>query len=290
MTRPFITILPLLPLAFWRALQRFIAHQGVVFSSHVAMSLMLALFPFVLFVVAMAGALFDGVNTEALFDLLFGAWPPEIATPLEREIRAVLTAQSTGLMTLGGGLALYFASNGIEAIRVAISSAYDDVHARPFWANRLISLVFVIAGSVFILVGLTLRIGLPAYVYVLTDVMPDVMPDAVGDWMNNMALQRFVPLLLVIAGVLAIHLWLPARRRALRQIWPGVGLSLILWFLAIWAFSLYVSQVANYSATYAGLAGAMSALIFLYLMAAILILGAEFNAALRQMRASRQNA
>lgn len=64
------------------------------------------------------------------------------------------------------------------------------------------------------------------------------------------------------------------------QVLPGVVLTLLLWGAAGWGFSIYIARFATYSATYAGLAGAMSALIFLYLMSAILILGAEFNGAL----------
>ena len=64
------------------------------------------------------------------------------------------------------------------------------------------------------------------------------------------------------------------------QILPGVALTLRLWAAGGWGFSVYIAQFATYSATYAGLAGAMAALIFMYLCAAILIFGAEFNGAL----------
>lgn len=262
----------------WRAVVRFGEHKGTILSSHVAMSLMLALFPFVLFVVALAGELSSGFDPHELTDLLFSAWPPEIAQPLIREIEAVLAADNTSLMTLGGMLALYFASNGVEAVRVAINAAYRDEEDRPFWRNRLISLAFVGLGSALIVFGLTLGLGLPAYFRYL----PETVPDAVLRWMSNGFLTRAIPALLLIFVVSAFHIWLPARRRALRVIWPGVALTIALWVVAVSVFSRYVATVADYSATYAGLAGAMSALIFLYLLAAILILGAEFNGVLER--------
>lgn len=273
--------------SLWRAVQRFSEHQGFILSSHVAMSLMLALFPFILFVVALAGALSSGLETDELTDLLFGAWPPEIADPLLREIGAVLAANNTSLMTLGGALALYFASNGVEAVRVAINAAYRDEETRAFWHNRLVSLVFVVLGAALIVLGLTLGLGLPAYVYFLADKLPDAVPDSVANWMGNLFLQRAVPLALLVFAVSACHVWLPARRRALSRVWPGIVLTLVLWAVAVTGFSAYVASFANYSATYAGLAGAMSALIFLYLLAAILILGAEFNGELERRREDR---
>lgn len=270
----------LLPRLIWRAVTRFNDHNGFVFSSHVAMSLMLALFPFVLFVVALAGELSSGVDTKELTDFLFSAWPPEVAQPLIREINAVLAANHSSLMTVGGMLALYFASNGVEAVRAAINAAYRGEDTRPFWRNRLISLIFVVLGSVAIVLGLTLGVGVPA----LQKYLPEFLPDAFTAWFGNGLLQRAVPAVLLVFAVSAFHVWLPAQRRALSGIWPGVALTISLWIIAASAFSRYLSTFANYSATYAGLAGAMSALIFLYLMAAILILGAEFNGVLERRR------
>ncbi|MEX0340459.1 MAG: YihY/virulence factor BrkB family protein [Arenibacterium sp.] len=273
-----------LPRLIWRAAARFVAHQGVIFSSHVAMSLMLALFPFVLFVVALAGELSSGFDPDELTDLLFSAWPPEVSQPLIREISAVLAADNTSLMTVGGMLALYFASNGVEAVRVAINAAYRDEDSRPFWRNRLISLVFVALGSAVIVLGLTLGLGLPTYLRYL----PDTVPEALSRWMSNGFLQRAVPGILLIFAVSAFHIWLPARRRALSVIWPGVALTIVLWIIAVSGFSRYIASFADYSATYAGLAGAMSALIFLYLLAAILILGAEFNGVLEREKSGAE--
>jgi membrane protein len=79
--------------------------------------------------------------------------------------------------------------------------------------------------------------------------------------------------------VFSCHRWLPGRRQ-LARIWPGIVLTLVLWIIAASGFSLYLESFASYSRTYAGLAGIMTALIFLYLMAAILIFGAEYNSAL----------
>ncbi len=65
----------------------------------------------------------------------------------------------------------------------------------------------------------------------------------------------------------------------MNQIWPGLVLTLVLWTVAGSGFVWYLHRVADYSATYAGLAGIMTALIFLYLMAVILLFGAEYNSA-----------
>lgn len=266
--------------AFFRALGRFGDKGGWVMSSHVAMSLMMALFPFVLFVVALAGFLSRDVPVDDLFTLLLGSWPQQVAAPIERELRAVLAASDSRLMTLGGVLALYFASNGVDAVRVAMTRAYHDADPRPFWQTRLLCLGLVVAGAALVLAGVAVDLILPIY----SNMLRDAVPGEVTSWFTGVGISWLFVAATPVLGVVAFHVLLPGRRHGLGQILPGIVLTLALGALAGWGFSVYIARFAAYSATYAGLAGAMSALIFLYLNAAILILGAEFNGALIDAR------
>ena len=87
------------------------------------MSLMMTLFPFVLFTVALAGALSQGYVTHEWIGLIFGAWPEAVADPIVAELYAVLAGSGTGEITLGGLLAIYFVSNGVAAVRNAMTQA-----------------------------------------------------------------------------------------------------------------------------------------------------------------------
>lgn len=245
-------------------------------SSHVAMSLMMALFPFVLFTVALAGALSQGYVTDELIDLIFGAWPKDVADPIVAELRAVLAGSGSGVITLGGLLAIYFASNGVAAVRAAMNQAYHDEDSWPFWKTRLLCLVLVILGGSAILIIAAVEVVLPVY----TKLVAEHTEVAVANWFSVDRLRWTFTVAVPAGTVLLAHLVLPTRRHSLTQILPGVLLTLVLWAAGGWAFSIYISQFATYSATYAGLAGAMAALIFLYLYSAILILGAEYNGAL----------
>ena len=260
----------------WQAIQRFDRKSGWVMSSHIAMSMMLALFPFVLFIVSLAGFLSQDLNTDDLVGLVFGAWPDAVATPIVTEIETVLATSSKPLMTFGGVLAIYFASNGVDAVRVAMNLAYRDEDAMVFWRARLLSLVFVLVGGALILLAGAFQVALPLYFAYVAD----VVPGSWGDWVTSERLGLALTLGVPILGVTACHLWLPGHRHGLRHIWPGVVLTLVLWGAAAQGFAVYLVRFSSYGATYAGLAGIMAALIFMYLLAAILILGAEFNGAL----------
>ncbi|NOD75349.1 MULTISPECIES: YihY/virulence factor BrkB family protein [unclassified Ruegeria] len=279
MTKPANPLFGRLVQALWLALRRFGRKNGPVMSSHVAMSLMMALFPFVLFTVALAGSLSQGYVTDELIELIFGAWPKDVADPIVAELRAVLAGSGTGVITLGGLLAIYFASNGVAAVRAAMNQAYHDQDSWPFWKTRLLCLVLVILGGAAILVIAAVEVILPVY----TNLVAEHTDVAVTQWFSVDRLRWTFTVGVPAGTVLLAHLILPTRRHKLSQILPGVVLTLALWTAGGWAFSIYISQFATYSATYAGLAGAMAALIFLYLCSAMLILGAEYNGALMDL-------
>ncbi|CAD0185584.1 ribonuclease BN/unknown domain fusion protein [Ruegeria sp. THAF57] len=268
--------------ALWLALGRFGAKNGLVMSSHVAMSLMLALFPFVLFTVALAGSLSQDYVTNELIELIFGAWPQDVADPIVAELRAVLEESGSGVITIGGLLAVFFASNGVVAVRAAMNQAYHDHDSWPFWKTRLFCLALVVIGGATILAIAAVEVVLPVYTKLVSE-RTDVN---VSEWLSVDRLRWTFTVAVPAGTVILAHLLLPTRRHSVMQILPGVVLTLALWAAGGWAFSIYIGQFASYSTTYAGLAGAMAALIFLYLCAAILILGAEFNGALMDLQNS----
>jgi membrane protein len=89
----------------------------------------------------------------------------------------------------------------------------------------------------------------------------------------------------LIIGLVVSHLWLPDGRRKLYDVIPGIGVTLVAWMAGALMFASYLKEFATYVSTYAGLASIMIALVFLYIIAAIFILGAEINAAILKARA-----
>lgn len=278
------TFYPIWARALWLSLKRFNRKAGWVMSSHIAMSMMLALFPFVLFTVALAGAVANifsrNIDLDDLVDLVFGGWPEAVSAPILTELYAVLENSNTGLITIGGVLALYFAANGVNAVRVAMVRAYHERDTRPYWKSRLICLGFVILGGTGILIAAIFKVILPLYLRYLADFFPNV------DLSFNIpiGINGLVAAVVPFVAVFLCHLVLPGQIYRLKDILPGTLLTVALWWAAGIGFAFYISAIAQYSATYAGLAGAMAAMIFLYVNAAILILGAEYNGALIELR------
>ncbi|MEM7299956.1 MAG: YihY/virulence factor BrkB family protein [Pseudomonadota bacterium] len=268
----------------WRVVRDAITHynndDGYAIASHVAMSVLLALFPFLIFVTTLAGFLGAGIYAQPAIDLVFASVPDVIAKPIAGEIHAVLSVPRGGLLTVSAVLALYFASNGVEAVRTALNRAYRVQETRTFYWCRVQSLFFIVVAAAGMLsMGLLLILPLRVWPW-----LHAVLPDAVT-YTETLQFWRFAIVFSVLVIVLYMaHLWLPAKRPAMSVLWPGISLTVIFWISGSLTFATYLEIFASYSATYAGLAGVVIALVFLYLMAAILILGAEINTSIGRYR------
>lgn len=257
--------------------------DGWAMASHVALSTLMALFPFIIFVAALAGFIDDSALAGSVADILFIIWPKEVAGPIAGEVHRVLTVASPGLLTLSAAIAIFLASNGVEAVRTALNRAYRSGESRSFIFRRAQSLFFVVIGAIASLTLAFLAVLGPAAIAWLAEYAPALAPYAA-----SIDLARFaVTSTLLIVVLVSAHLWLPNNRPPAARLWPGIVATLALWVTAAQIFALYLGRFAHYTATYAGLASVVTAIFFLYMIALIMIFGAEFNAALGRLRAGK---
>ena len=133
------------------AFMRFSADDGWAIASHIALSILTSLFPFLIFVTALAGFLGSKNLSDEGVQILFQTWPQQVATPIANEIHNVLTQTRSGLLTIGVILSIYFSSNGVEAVRIGLNRAYDVRDSGSWWLLRLESIAYVFVGALSLL-------------------------------------------------------------------------------------------------------------------------------------------
>lgn len=266
------------------AIGKFDADDGWALASHIAMSGLIAIFPFLIFLTALAGFLGSAELAEDAVRLLFETWPTHVSEPIAREVHNVLTQSRGGLLTLGVVLSLYFASSGVEALRTGLNRAYALRDPRLWWVLRLQSIFLVFVGAVALLIYAFLLVLGPLLWQIAVQNFPTLAPIA-----KVVTILRFgVTILALGIALVILHRWLPCKRHSYRQVAPGILLTLVFSALFGELFGIYLSEFAtNYVSTYAGLASVMIALGFLYAIASIFLLGGELNAALLR-RAARE--
>ena len=269
------------------AIWTFSADDGWAIASHIALSALMSLFPFLIFVTALAGFLDLRPLAAETIQLILETWPHKVAEPISREIYNVVNQVRTDVLTYGVVLAIYFSSNGIESLRIGLNRAYGVREERAWYWLRLESIGYVLLAAVSMLALSFLVVLGPLLWQTAVRQLPQLAPLS-----HTVTLARFglTGLILVIA-LLVAHLWLPAGRRSLWEVAPGVLVTLALWLVGAAAFGFYLSEFpANYVTTYAGLASVMIALVFLYLTASIFVFGGELNAAIKRAQAQEVRA
>ncbi len=257
--------------AFWH----FLADDGWAIASYIALSALMSMFPFFIVLTAFAG-MFGSTNlADEAAQLVLEAWPKEVSTPIAGEIHNVLSIEQGRALTIGVLLALYFASSGVESLRIGLNRAYNVVDARPMLLLRLEAVGYVLVAAMSLLALSFLIFLAPLILRTAQRYIPGL---AAFDDIITIARYTVTSALLVISLFIA-HMWLPAGRRSVREIYPGIIVTMILWLAAGAAFGRYLADYAfTYSFYYAGLASPMIALVFLYLTASIFIYGGELNA------------
>ncbi|MBP1852159.1 membrane protein [Rhizobium halophytocola] len=244
-------------------------------ASHIALSALLAVFPFLIFGAAMAAFLGADSFTETAIHLIFDTWPEEIASPLSDELIRVLTIPRGGLLTISVLAAAYFASNGVEALRIALNRAYRVSEPRAWYITRLVSLGYVLLAVVVLAFLSTLLVAVPIALRFAETWFP-----LMKGLLTTLSTWRIMGTISVLViGLVVSHLGLPAGKRRLIDVLPGVCLTIFLWMIGGLIFTYYLGNFANYAATYAGLASIMIVIVFLYMIAVIFLIGAEVNAA-----------
>lgn len=258
----------------------FARDDGWAIASHIALSTLMSLFPFLIFVTALTSYVYGSEElAEKAAQILLEAWPKEVAEPIANEITRVLTNAHGSVLTFGAVLAVYFSSSGIESLRIGLNRAYNETEVRPWWLLRLELIAYVLIGGV--------ALSALAFLIVLA---PLIFRTAVRYLPGLAGLESTITFLrfgiagavLVMALVIA-HKWLPFGRRRLTEIAPGIVVTLLLWLITGNAFARYLAEFSGtYVTTYAGLASAMVALVFLYWTAGIFVYGGELNHSIRK--------
>ena len=263
----------------WDAINRFQAHEGFMLSGHIAYSALLALFPFLIFCTSVAAATIGPGELQALIELMFDIAPVQVADAMRPILEQALGVERRGLLTISGLGALWAASNGVEAFRLGFDRAYQPPSVRNFVISRAVGLVFVMIGT-----GAALIMG---FAVVLAPLIIEVSEMLFGRAPPfGMGVLRYIIALVAFALFLyMMHAILPSGRPRARRLWPGITATILLWTVAASAFSVYLARFPTYTVTYGGLAGVIVTLLFFYLSGAVILFGAEINAAIHRREA-----
>ena len=265
-------------------IQRYLRHNVGIQSAALAFYLLFMIFPFLIFISALLGLL--DLNVAAILQALGDFLPKEIIEFVEMYLTYVSGAPSPKLLVFGLVFSIYFPMRATNSLMRSVRTAYHLGPPKGAILHRLKTLLDTVMLIVTIAVSVTLMtIGDRVLAYAVRHFHLPVF--AAELWTK----LRF-PAVAVVGFFALYFLYALAQdsRQPLRNIWPGTVGALAAWVALSWLYSFYVDNIANYSMLYGSIGTVIVLLIWLYMSAAILIMGAELNGTLMSLRKDEYSA
>lgn len=255
----------------WRAVSELIDDDGLNMAAALSYNLFTSLFPALLFFVALASFFrFDAL--DRLLQSAAGFMPTEVFDIVQTQVLKITASPAGGLLTLGLVGALWSASSATASIIDMVNRALDLRQTRPWWRQRVLAIFLTFVLAIFVIVSFVLVVAGPQIAeHLATDVglgRAFEITWKIGQWP--------VVLLLVSVAFGIVYRLAPERRP--HRVMPGAIFSMVIWLGLSLGFRYYVTHFGNYNKTYGTIAGAIISLLWLYLSALALLLGAEVNA------------
>ncbi|MGB3337075.1 MAG: YihY/virulence factor BrkB family protein [Devosia sp.] len=265
----------------WRVYRSIAQDRVLLTAAGVTFYVLLALVPTLAAIVSIYGLFNDPVSVVEQVDLLVGIVPPA-AIEIIRDELTRLTRQSNDTLGLtlifSVSLALWSASASIKALFEAMNIAYGEEERRSFLHFNGLALLFTAGGALAAVIALTVIIVLPAAIVLL--------PGGAGLEWTLRIVSYGIMLAVLIAALAALYRWGPSRELAKwRWITPGVVLTVPLFGIVSVAFSWYVTNFTDDSATYGSLGATIGLMSWLWITITLVIIGAELNSEIEHQTA-----
>ena len=200
--------------------------------------------------------------------------PKEVSESVMPAVNDIIYTQDGGLLTLSILGTLWVLMVGVDALRMGLNHAYGVAETRNYLFTKFQSLVFVLVltfafifAAMLIILGPLLMEGISSWIAILP-------------YSENLlhALRYGYAICMLVLLLSVTYYYLPNVRQRVRGVLPGALIGTLLWVGLASLFSLFLSNVGHYNATYGSLSGIIITLVFLQFSAAIFLFGAEVNA------------
>ncbi len=249
-------------------------HNVSLMSAGVGLFALLAVFPALNVAVTLYALIATPADILSHLNHLKPLLPAEAYTIFTQQLTSLAEHSGTTMnLTLAASILFGFwsARKGAVALIAACNIAYSEHETRPSWRLLLLSSVITLAGILGVVVLALLAVVLPVVLAVLP----------LGDLLNALLVILRWPLmaLLFIVALQCVYRFAPDREKA-RWRWVswGATIATLLWITVSILFSVYVQNFGNYNETYGAIGSVIILIMWFYLSALVIILGAEIDA------------
>jgi membrane protein len=243
----------------------------------------LALFPAISTLISVGGMVLDPVTAERQLSILAGLLPAPAFVLIADRVHQLI-GQSSGSLSLhlviSFLLTFWSSATSSKSVLSAVNVAYDVTEQRPFLRFQFIGLSMTLIAVLCAVLAIGVLLLLPPAIDFLG------LSNHGGGLIHAAGLAMLIGFF--FAAINLLYRFGPSRPKPRRsRITPGAALATVLWLIASELLSLYVSKIGSFGATYGSLGAAVGVMLWFYVSAYTVLLGAELNACLEKVDAIR---
>lgn len=244
-----------------------------IVSAGVAYYFFLALFPTLIAAISIYGLVMDPATVEQQMSQVAQILPQQAAqmiTGILKDISATATTTLGWSLVLSLLFSLWSAHQGTSAVFEGVNIAYNEMDERGFFKRTAITLLFTLGGIIAGIVCIALVVGFPAFIDSFN--LPSFLKTLLS-WL------RWPLMALIVIGALGVIYKFAPDRDNPEFSWAswGAGIAMVLWLVGSLLFSFYINNFGNYDKMYGSFAAVIILMLWLFITAYIILLGAEIN-------------
>ena len=248
-------------------------HDGMELAGYLTFLGILAIFPFLVFLISLAGFVGELEKGGQFVALLTTYMPKDFIQSFSPRIEEIVSGPPQGLMTLAIVGTLWTSSSAVEGLRMVLNRAHNVSTPPSYLWRRAISILQLIMLSILIIIAMLFMTVIPViWSWV------ERRFGLVGLLAPGFTYLRYAFSFITFFGAVATSYYiLPNIRQRWKVVAPGAVLVVILWMIAAEVFGFYLSIFNQLDLVYGSLASLIVSMLFFYILAVIYIAGAEFN-------------
>lgn len=249
-------------------------HDGIEHAGYLAFVALVAIFPFLVLLVAMGGVIGQGEIGAKFIELLLTSLPHTAQDGLKPRIDEILSGPPQGLLTVAILGSIWTSSSMVEGLRTILNRTYRVTTPPNYLLRRLLSIGQLLIFAFVVIIGMALLIFVPMVIEEISTVL-HMQFEGDSIYWNNLILT--ISAFAMFVMVASMYYFIPNIKQTLLSVVPGAAVTVLLWAGAAKIYAYYLAHFQQVSLIYGSLGGVIATLFFFYIINIIFIFGAELN-------------
>ncbi len=267
---------------FYKAIVKMINHDGVEHAGYMSFMILVSIFPFFVFILALTSFLGASELGQQFIELLLKNMPEHSIDAIEARISELSKTPPQSLMTLAIAGSIWTASSFVECLRTILNRVYEITSPPNYFFRRMLSIAQFLLLSLIVSAVMFILFIIPIGLSKVPELLEIFGTYNIFSLQHAKTMRMIVIFLSLFFTACSFYYIIPNVKIQFIEVIPGALLSVVLWIISGYLLSHYIIYYNQLDIVYGSLGSIIVTMIFFYVINMVFIYGAEFNYLIRK--------